>query len=183
VGCATVDVAVIGCGPAGLALAAQLGVRGLSVALLGPDLPFVNNYGVWVDEMEALGFDEGVFEAQVPTPMSLPHRITRALSTYLTLTFTLAALARTVAQGHDVLFVGRARDHRARVRACGPAQAVPRAAAAVCVRWRAVPRHGGGGRGADLRQPGHAALRRRGGRCAARARSGPCWMLTIVLKL
>jgi len=49
------DVAVVGCGPAGLALAAALGARGLSVALVAPDAPFVNNYGVWVDEFEQLG--------------------------------------------------------------------------------------------------------------------------------
>lgn len=50
-----VDVAVIGCGPAGLALAAELAERGLSVALLAPDAPIVNNYGVWADELEGLG--------------------------------------------------------------------------------------------------------------------------------
>lgn len=49
------DVAVVGCGPAGLALAAELGKLGLSVALIGRDVPFVNNYGVWLDEFEALG--------------------------------------------------------------------------------------------------------------------------------
>ena len=57
----TVDVAVAGCGPAGLYLAAQLAERGLSVGLVGPDTPFVNNYGVWMDEFEALGL-EGTVE-------------------------------------------------------------------------------------------------------------------------
>lgn len=31
----TVDVCVVGCGPAGLALAAELGANGISVALIG----------------------------------------------------------------------------------------------------------------------------------------------------
>lgn len=44
---AVVDVVVVGCGPAGLALAAALGNRGLSVGLVGPDSHMVNTYGVW----------------------------------------------------------------------------------------------------------------------------------------
>jgi lycopene cyclase-like protein len=47
----TVDVAVVGAGPAGLAIAAELASRGLSVGIIAPDTPFVNNYGVWVDEL------------------------------------------------------------------------------------------------------------------------------------
>lgn len=52
------DVAVVGCGPSGLALAAELGKRGLSVTLIGADAPFVNNYGVWRDEFVKLGFED-----------------------------------------------------------------------------------------------------------------------------
>lgn len=44
------DLVVIGCGPAGLALAAESAKLGLRVGLIGPDLPFTNNYGVWEDE-------------------------------------------------------------------------------------------------------------------------------------
>ena len=47
-----VDVAVIGCGPAGLSISAELALQGVSVALIGRDQPFVNNYGVWVDEFK-----------------------------------------------------------------------------------------------------------------------------------
>ncbi|KAI8474141.1 MAG: lycopene cyclase protein-domain-containing protein [Monoraphidium minutum] len=54
---ATVDVLIAGCGPAGLYLAAQMAERGLSVGLVGPDKPFVNNYGVWVDEFKAVGME------------------------------------------------------------------------------------------------------------------------------
>ncbi|GBF93614.1 chloroplast lycopene epsilon-cyclase precursor [Raphidocelis subcapitata] len=55
---AALDVAVVGCGPAGLFLAAQLAERGLKVGLIGPDVPFVNNYGVWVDEFKAVGLED-----------------------------------------------------------------------------------------------------------------------------
>ncbi|GKV13968.1 hypothetical protein SLE2022_269010 [Rubroshorea leprosula] len=49
------DLVVIGCGPAGLALAAESAKLGLNVGLIGPDLPFTNNYGVWEDEFKDLG--------------------------------------------------------------------------------------------------------------------------------
>ncbi|CAO2841518.1 unnamed protein product [Amaranthus hypochondriacus] len=55
------DMVVIGCGPAGLALAAESAKLGLKVGLVGPDLPFTNNYGVWEDEFKALGL-EGCIE-------------------------------------------------------------------------------------------------------------------------
>ncbi|XP_021805036.1 lycopene epsilon cyclase, chloroplastic isoform X1 [Prunus avium] len=55
------DLVVIGCGPAGLALAAESAKLGLKVGLIGPDLPFTNNYGVWEDEFKDLGF-EGCIE-------------------------------------------------------------------------------------------------------------------------
>lgn len=48
------DVVVVGCGPAGLSLAAELGAQGLTVSLVGHDVPFVNNYGVWKDEFDEL---------------------------------------------------------------------------------------------------------------------------------
>lgn len=49
------DLVIIGCGPAGLALAAESAKLGLNVGLIGPDLPFTNNYGVWEDEFKDLG--------------------------------------------------------------------------------------------------------------------------------
>lgn len=55
------DLVVIGCGPAGLALAAESAKLGLKVGLIGPDLPFTNNYGVWEDEFKGLGL-EGCIE-------------------------------------------------------------------------------------------------------------------------
>lgn len=51
------DVLVVGCGPAGLSLAADLGARGCKVILVGHDVPFVNNYGVWEDEFVELGLE------------------------------------------------------------------------------------------------------------------------------
>lgn len=50
IGGGALDLVVIGCGPAGLALAAESAKLGLKVGLIGPDLPFTNNYGVWEDE-------------------------------------------------------------------------------------------------------------------------------------
>ncbi|XP_031093580.1 lycopene epsilon cyclase, chloroplastic [Ipomoea triloba] len=55
VGEGILDLVVIGCGPAGLALAAESAKIGLNVGLIGPDLPFTNNYGVWEDEFKDLG--------------------------------------------------------------------------------------------------------------------------------
>ncbi|KAK8644982.1 hypothetical protein V6N13_118839 [Hibiscus sabdariffa] len=52
------DLVVIGCGPAGLALAAESAKLGLNVGLIGPDLPFTNNYGVWEDEFKDLGLEK-----------------------------------------------------------------------------------------------------------------------------
>lgn len=51
------DLVVIGCGPAGLALAAESAKLGLNVGLIGPDLPFTNNYGVWEDEFKGAHLD------------------------------------------------------------------------------------------------------------------------------
>ena len=52
------DVVVVGAGPAGLALAASLGETGLRVVGLAPDprAPWPNTYGVWLDEVEPLGY-------------------------------------------------------------------------------------------------------------------------------
>ena len=52
------DVIVLGGGPAALCLAAALAEQALQVALLAPhDLraPWPNTYGIWVDEVDALG--------------------------------------------------------------------------------------------------------------------------------
>ncbi|XP_043719275.1 lycopene epsilon cyclase, chloroplastic isoform X1 [Telopea speciosissima] len=60
-GDSVLDLVVIGCGPAGLSLAAESAKLGLRVGLIGPDLPFTNNYGVWEDEFKDLGL-EGCIE-------------------------------------------------------------------------------------------------------------------------
>lgn len=56
-GAGPADVAVVGAGPAGLALAAELAGQGLSVTLVAPECNFVNNYGVWLDEFKELGLE------------------------------------------------------------------------------------------------------------------------------
>ncbi|XP_073002070.1 lycopene beta cyclase, chloroplastic/chromoplastic [Typha latifolia] len=50
------DLAVVGGGPAGLAVAQQVSEAGLSVCCIDPSpkLIWPNNYGVWVDEFEAM---------------------------------------------------------------------------------------------------------------------------------
>ncbi|CAL6390590.1 unnamed protein product [Bathycoccus prasinos] len=52
-----VDCLIIGAGPAGLAIAAETAKKGLSVGVVAPDAPFVNNYGVWLDEFKAIGLE------------------------------------------------------------------------------------------------------------------------------
>ncbi|MDZ7705352.1 MAG: lycopene cyclase family protein [Trueperaceae bacterium] len=56
----TFDVLVVGAGPAGLSLVAHLAEQGLSVGCLAPNglEPWPNTYGVWVDEIEPLGYTD-----------------------------------------------------------------------------------------------------------------------------
>ncbi len=52
---------VIGAGPAALVIAAELAERGLAVTALAPGdpaAPWLNTYGIWVDEVEALGLSQ-----------------------------------------------------------------------------------------------------------------------------
>ncbi|MGC1307819.1 MAG: lycopene beta cyclase [Phormidesmis sp.] len=55
------DVLVIGSGPAGLSLATSLEQRGLKVeglTAIDPTKPWPNTYGIWADELEALGMGD-----------------------------------------------------------------------------------------------------------------------------
>eukprot|EP00249_Psilotum_nudum_P021041 c27948_g2_i1 orf=254-2071(-) len=71
------DLVIIGCGPAGLALAAEAAKHGLDVGIIGPDLPFTNNYGVWKDEFTALGLENCIEHVWKNTAvyLSLDHPI------------------------------------------------------------------------------------------------------------
>ena len=52
----TVEILVVGGGPAGLAIADACSTLGLEVACLmpGPDEPWVNNYGAWAEDLAPL---------------------------------------------------------------------------------------------------------------------------------
>lgn len=55
------DVLVVGSGPAGLSLGTALAQRGLQVeglSAIAPQTPWPNTYGIWADELEALGMSE-----------------------------------------------------------------------------------------------------------------------------
>ena len=54
------DVAVIGDGPAGSALAAVCSAEGVDVVLIGDDADWIATYGVWADEIDGLGLLGGV---------------------------------------------------------------------------------------------------------------------------
>ena len=52
------DVLVVGAGPAALSIASELGTRGVSVAAIAPQdptAPWPNTYGIWSEEVDALG--------------------------------------------------------------------------------------------------------------------------------
>ena len=54
-----VDVVVVGGGPVGLAFAAEAAARNLNVTVLaGRDAPWSPTYGLWADEVSALGLDD-----------------------------------------------------------------------------------------------------------------------------
>lgn len=54
------DLAIAGAGPAGLAVAARVSAAGFQACIIDPDplAAWPNNYGVWVDEFEAMGLDD-----------------------------------------------------------------------------------------------------------------------------
>ena len=48
------DVAIVGSGPAGLALAGACERRGLTTVVIGEDLPWTQTLGTWVDDLQAV---------------------------------------------------------------------------------------------------------------------------------
>jgi lycopene epsilon-cyclase len=53
----------VGAGPAGLIVAAEMAERGVTVGLIAPDTPFVNNYGVWLEEFQAGAYTRSQFSS------------------------------------------------------------------------------------------------------------------------
>ena len=56
----TYDLVVVGAGPSGLAVAERVASRGRKVVVVDPNPTglWPNNYGVWIDEFEALGLED-----------------------------------------------------------------------------------------------------------------------------
>ena len=55
-----VDVLVLGGGPAALCIASELNQRGVAVAAIAPDPvddPWPTTYGIWADELKAVGLE------------------------------------------------------------------------------------------------------------------------------
>ena len=55
------DVLVLGGGPAALCIASELNQRSVAVAGIAPDSidnPWPNTYGIWADELKALGLEQ-----------------------------------------------------------------------------------------------------------------------------
>ena len=54
------DLVVVGSGPSGLAVAARVSGAGFRVLVVDPNplAPWVNNFGVWCDEFEAMGLED-----------------------------------------------------------------------------------------------------------------------------
>lgn len=71
----TVDVAIVGAGPAGLATAAELAEYGFTVQVLDPNAfaHWPNNYGAWLDELTTLGYTESVAQQWGVSTVHLPH--------------------------------------------------------------------------------------------------------------
>jgi lycopene beta-cyclase len=55
-----VDLVVAGAGPSGIAVASRVARAGFSVCVVDPNplAPWINNYGVWVDEFQAMGLED-----------------------------------------------------------------------------------------------------------------------------
>ncbi len=81
------DVLIIGAGPAALIMAAALAQHGLSLqglAPTAPNTPWPNTYGVWCDELAALGLNDllghrwqntvSYFGQAATTPATQHHR-------------------------------------------------------------------------------------------------------------
>ena len=92
----TTDVLVVGGGPSGLALAAELTARHLSVRVVAPHppRPFAPTYGAWLDELPTwaqactaqVWTDVRVYTGPKPTPLMRPYALldnTRLLDTLL----------------------------------------------------------------------------------------------------
>ncbi|KAG1331052.1 capsanthin/capsorubin synthase, chromoplastic-like [Cocos nucifera] len=75
------DAVILGCGPAGLRLAEQVSARSVHVCCIDPSplSAWPNNYGVWVDEFEAMGLEGCLDKVWPMTTVFIDDRKTKYL--------------------------------------------------------------------------------------------------------
>ncbi|KAF6165841.1 hypothetical protein GIB67_012738 [Kingdonia uniflora] len=75
------DVIIIGAGPAGLRLAERVSLYGVKVCCIDPSplSMWPNNYGVWVDEFEAMGLEDCLDKTWPMTKIHIDDRNTKYL--------------------------------------------------------------------------------------------------------
>lgn len=110
------DVAIVGTGPAGLALTSSLSRRGLDVVMIGPQVAWTQTLGTWVDDLSASD-DEALFAQCLHTRwprVTVRGRVERLLQREYGV-FDNVALAKALRPERHVLAaalgVTRADDH------------------------------------------------------------------------
>ena len=75
------EVLVLGGGPAALCIASELNQRGVAVAAIAPDPvddPWPNTYGIWADELKAVGLEQ-LLEHRGATPSVTSAKVAQRL--------------------------------------------------------------------------------------------------------
>jgi len=112
------DVAIVGAGPAGLALAKSCSLRGLTVVVIGDSVPWTHTLGTWVDDLvpaDDSGALAGCLHKRWPV-VTVRGNIKHALQREYAL-FDNTALAHVLAPAHRLIAtvqgVTRFEDHHA----------------------------------------------------------------------
>lgn len=101
------DAVIVGGGPAGMALARALMVRGMQVVVVGPQVPWTATYGAWRDDVEACDLGaplDSLLQGAWPTVRVVGHRTHLLQRPYVV--FDNGALHASLSSGltvvHDV---------------------------------------------------------------------------------